>query len=55
MREAQRLLTSYKKMRISEIAQRTGFFDQKYFCRAYHGYFGHAPTHTANFASAGIR
>ena len=44
MREAQRLLTSYKKMRISEIAQRTGFTDQKYFCRTYHGYFGHAPS-----------
>ena len=47
MREAQRLLTSYKKMRISEIAQRTGFTDQKYFCRTYHGYFGHAPSRTA--------
>jgi transcriptional regulator GlxA family with amidase domain len=44
MREAQRLLTSYKKMRISEIALRTGFTDQKYFCRTYHAYFGHAPS-----------
>ncbi len=47
MREAQRLLTSYKKMRISEIALRTGFTDQKYFCRTYHGYFGHAPSRSA--------
>ena len=46
MREAQRLLTTYKKMRISEIAERTGFPDPKYFCRAYHGYFGHAPSQT---------
>ena len=47
MREAQRLLTTRKKMRMSEIAERTGFADQKYFCRTYHGYFGHAPSRTA--------
>lgn len=46
MREAQRLLTTRKKMRMSEIAERTGFTDQKYFCRTYHGYFGHAPSRT---------
>ena len=44
MREAQRLLES-RKMRIKEIAERTGFPDPKYFCRAYHGYFGHAPSY----------
>ena len=47
MREAQRLLKTRKKMRMSEIAERTGFTDQKYFCRTYHGYFGHAPSRTA--------
>ena len=46
MREAQRLLTTRKKMRMSEIAERTGFTDQKYFCRTYHAYFGHAPSRT---------
>lgn len=47
MREAQRLLKTRKKMRMSEIAERTGFTNQKYFCRTYHGYFGHAPSRTA--------
>lgn len=47
MREAQRLLTTRKKIRMSEIAERTGFIDQKYFCRTYHAYFGHPPSHTA--------
>ena len=44
MREAQRLLKTRKKMRMSEIAERTGFTEQKYFCRTYHAYFGHAPS-----------
>ena len=51
MREAKRLMME-DRLSIKEVAARTGFSSQAYFCYAYRAFYGHPPSRDHAYAPA---